>query len=100
MFQASAAPDRYKGAIRIMAIPILSICPASLIVPTTLDATPRCFFSTELIMALELGEEKRANPTPIIISMVIIRYIGLSAVTKHNIIRPDAVSPMPQEAIT
>ena len=45
-------------------IPMLSICPISLIVPRVEEATPNERLSTEHMTALVFGEEKRANPKP------------------------------------
>ena len=62
----------YKD-MSIMAIPMLIICPTMRMVPTTPDATPRCRFSTELIIAFEFGEENRPKPIPIKIRSKTIR---------------------------
>ena len=47
-----------------VAIPMLSIMPRLLIVPIAPEAIPKKRFSTELIMALVLGDEKKAKPKP------------------------------------
>ena len=43
---------------------MLTIIPRLRMVPTVPEAIPKKRFSTELIMALVLGEEKRAKPKP------------------------------------
>ena len=45
-------------------MPMLTIMPRERMVPTAPDAIPKNRFSTELIMALVLGEEKKAKPMP------------------------------------
>jgi len=43
-----------------IAIAIERICPSDRIVATMLDAIPRCFASTELMIAFVFGEENSA----------------------------------------
>ena len=54
----------------IMAIPMLSICPISLMVPKVPEARPKYRLSTELMTAFVFGEEKKANPKPRIIKLI------------------------------
>ena len=58
----STGPTRI--AIDKVAMPMLSTWPMRRIVPTMAEATPYTFYSTELIMAFVLGEEKSAKPNP------------------------------------
>jgi hypothetical protein len=88
----------YKAS-NIIAIPMLSICPTILMVPTTPEAIPKCFFSTELMMALVLGEEKKPNPVPIMMSIKIISDTELFSLIKHSMISPVAVRLIPIEAM-
>ena len=53
-----------------MAIPRLINWPMSRMVLTIPEATPKSHLSTELMMALVLGDEKNANPRPMKIRLM------------------------------
>ena len=53
-----------RAKIRVM-MAILNICPMTRMVLVVPEAIPKCFLSTELIMALTLGEENKAKPVPV-----------------------------------
>ena len=67
-------------------------------VATEPEAAPRCFASTELIMALAFGEENREKPRPTAINMETMNTVGVCGVANARVARPRAVSPMPDEA--
>src|SRR5512133_3861815 len=79
---------------------MLNVWPTILIVPIIPEALPSCFFSTELIMALELGEEKSENPSPIRTRVKIMNGRGVEPERKQSRIRPIEGSAMPAEAST
>ncbi len=77
---------------------MLNICPVNLIVPSVPEATPKNLFSTELIIAFVLGEEKKAKPKPSKIKPRIIydKFELLFIIIK--IVSPTAVKAIPVEA--
>jgi len=87
-------------ASSIRAMAMLSVCPTLRMVPNMPEAFPSCRFSTELIMAFELGEEKSEKPAPITTSMTAINVTEVCSTRKQSRIRPRAVMAMPMEART
>ena len=65
-----------------MATPMLSIWPTSLMVASVAEAMPYNLFSTQLITAFTLGEEKRANPMPSSDSHKRMSATGVAALIK------------------
>jgi hypothetical protein len=67
-------------------------------VPTVADATPRYFFSTELIIALVLGEENMPKPKPTMARIADRYVIDECSVRKVSMISPPVIIPMPADA--
>ena len=76
-------------------IPMLNIWPVSLIVLKVAEATPKNRFSTELITAFVLGEEKRPNPRPRTIRLMIIIEFEKEASIKIKGMRPIVLRAIP-----
>ena len=81
-------------------IPMLSICPVSLIVPKVEEATPYAHLSTDPMTALVFGEEKRANPKPRQMRLETMKNKDDDRPRSMNIKRPALVIPIPAEATT
>ena len=83
---------------RTVAIPILIIIPKLRMVPTEAEAIPKKRFSTELMMAFVLGEEKRAKPKPSKIRQPIMYPSGVFGFKKISRNNPMVVSVIPTVA--
>jgi len=81
-------------------MPRLNIWPLRRMVDKVAAATPSNRFSTELIIALVLGEENKEKPYPSSIRLARINHKAVLASRKNSNSRPAAVNPMPAEAST
>ena len=75
---------------------MLTDCPAKRMVARVDPAMPKCCLSTELIMALLLGEAKRAKLAPKKANLAAMSQIGVVGSIKMSDPNPKVVSPMPQ----
>ena len=83
---------------RTVAIPILIIIPRLRMVPTEAEAIPKNRFSTELMMALVFGEEKRAKPKPSKIRQPMMYPSGVFCSKKISRNNPMVVNIIPTVA--
>lgn len=88
---------RYR-AKSMVTMPRLNICPSRRMVPITAEAVPYIFRSTELMIALVLGDEKRANPTPRISRQIIMNVNPVDPFSVESRNSPVVVSAIPKEA--
>jgi len=82
------------------ATPRLNIWPTVRIVASVLDATPYNRLSTEPMMALILGDEKRAKPKPSSTRQNLIQARGVASPSQTRRKRPVAQMAIPPEATT
>jgi len=86
-------------AITTIAVPMEIICPIDRIVATMAEAMPYIFFSTELMIALVLGDEKKANPVPRRANRVIIAGILVVSSKRVKVNSAKVVNAIPKEAM-